>query len=135
SSNPDITRAIATGIAGFVTAAWSIRLLAEIDDKPGIDLHSAVFRVAIDHQHAPAIGADLGIELIVPGREQRGRHIETLAVEAELNHLRPAGDLDAVDLGRLAEKTTHPHLPGEPGIVRIGDIVLADIAVQPVAEI
>src|SRR5262249_16242263 len=65
----------------------------------------------------------------------RGRHIETLAIEAELDHLWSAGDLHAIDFGRLVEKATHPHLSGQFGFMRVGDIVLADIAVQPVAEI
>ena len=49
-------------------AVW---LLAEIDHKVGIDFHATILGVAIDHQHAAAIGADLWIELVVPSAEQR----------------------------------------------------------------
>jgi hypothetical protein len=52
-----------------------------------------------------------------------------------LYHLRAAGDPVAIDDWRPAEQTAHPDLAGQYRVVRIGDVVLSNIAVQPVAEI
>ena len=80
----------------------------------------------------PPLRADLWVELVVPRREQRGRDIEPLAIKRELIHLRPAGDFDAVDLGRFAQQA----LPSTPARsvpdYADRDVVLAHIAVQPV---
>ena len=108
---------------------------AEINEEVFVDFHAAVFRVTIDHHHAAAIFSNLWVELIVPSGEQRGGDIEAFAVERELDHLRPTGDLTTVDFRRFAKQATHPDLAGELWIGRISDVVLADVAVQPVAEI
>src|SRR4029079_17894838 len=110
-----------------MAAGGSVRLLAEVNKEALFDLHASLCGVAVDHHHAAAVRADLGIELVVPGGEQRGRDIEPLAVERELDHLRAAGDLAAVDDGGPAEQATHPDLAGQLRIVRIADVVLSDI--------
>src|SRR5262249_52579195 len=132
---PDIRGAVAARIASLVAAGGSVRLLAEVNEEVLVDLHAARLGIAVDHHHAAAVLADLGIELVVPGGEQRGRDVEPLAVERELYHLWAAGDLVAVDDWGSAEQAAHPDLAGQLRVVRIGDVVLSDVPVQPVAEV
>ena len=118
-----------------MAAAGTVWFLAEINNKIFVDFHTTVFDITVDHQHHTALGANFWIKLIVPGREERGGDVKPLAVEGELDHLRAPGDLAAVHHRRPAQEAAHPDLARELGIVRVGDVVLADVAVQPVAEI
>ena len=74
------------------------------------------------------------VELVVPGRVERVGDVEPPAVERELEHLRPAVQL-ATRVVRLAEHAAEPELPGQLGVGRVGDVVLAQVAVQPVREV
>lgn len=94
----------------------------------------------------------LGVELPVPGLEQRRRDVETLAVEAELEHLRSTIEPAAFDVHRLRllvqllvldhahlrvdhDRAAEEDLAGQPGIGSIGYVVLANVTVQPVGEV
>ncbi len=88
-------------------------------------------RVAI---HAQQPGAQLRVELVVPGRVERVGDVEATAVERELDHLRPAAEL-AAGVAGLAEHTAEPQLPREFRVAGVGDVVLAQVAVEPVGEV
>ena len=63
------------------------RPVVEVDEEVVVDLHAAV-RVAVDPQKP---GTQVRVELVVPAAEQRVGPPEPLAVEAQLQHLRPPG--------------------------------------------
>src|SRR3954468_15190096 len=84
---PDIRGAVSPRIPRLVAAGGAVRFLPEVDEEVRVDRHAAVLGVAIDHQHAAAVVPDIGIELVVPGREQGGGDVEPFAVERELDHL------------------------------------------------
>ena len=92
--------------------------------------------------------------LLVPGREERVGHVQPLAVQAELDHLRPATQLVALhrrddrllggvlreapqhpDAAAGADGAAHPDPPGELGVRGVGDVVLRNVAAQPVGEV
>jgi len=77
------------GFARFSAAIERARaagLLVEVDEEARVQREAAV-GLAVELRQ-PA--AQLGIELVVPGRVQRVRHIHALAVERALQHLRSA---------------------------------------------
>ena len=106
------------------------RRASEVDEEARVELHAAV-RVAV---HAQQPGAQPGIELVVPGRVQRVGDVEPAPVERELEHLRAAVEV-AAGVERPAEHAAELQLPGEPRVRRVGDVVLAQVAVQPVREV
>ena len=95
-----------------MAAAGAIWFLTEINNEIFVDIHAAVFDITVDHQHDTALCTNFWVELVVPGREQRGRDIKPFAIKRELKHLRAARHFDTVDLGRFAQKSAHPDLPG-----------------------
>src|SRR5262245_29792570 len=104
--DPDIRRAVATQEANLVRPCGSCRLRPKIDTEILVQLHPARLRIAIDLQQRRALFSDLRIELIVPARKERVGDVQPLAVEAELQHLRPAGDLLALHRRTLAFHAT-----------------------------
>src|SRR5438552_19176571 len=95
---PHIRRAIACREAHFVRSGGTIRFFAEIDEKPIVELQSALFRIRVDLQHDRSLLSNVRIELVIPSAEKRVGHIKPLAVEAELQHLRAAGRRLAMNL-------------------------------------
>jgi len=61
-------------------------------------------------KHARAGAGHVGVELVVPGAVQRIRHVQPLAVEAQLQHLRPAFESAPLDRSLLAQNSTAPDL-------------------------
>ena len=118
-----------------MAAAGTVWFLTEINNKIFVDFHTAIFDITVDHQHHPALGANFRIELIVPSREERGSDIKPFAIKRKLIHLRSACYFDTVDFGCFTQKPPHPDLPREYRIVRIRDVILAHIAVQPIIEV
>ena len=88
-------------------------------------------RAAVDAQQPRA---QPGIELVVPGRVQRVGDVEPAAVERELEHLRAAAEL-AAGVASAAEHAAELQPAGQPRVGRVGDVVLAQVAVQPVGEV
>ena len=86
---------------------------------------------AVDAQQP---GAKLGVELVVPARVERVGDVQPAPVERELDHLRSAAQL-AAGVGRLAEQPAEPQAAGQAGARGIRDVVLAQVAVQPVREV
>ena len=76
----------------------------------------------------------LGVELVVPGRVERVGDVEPAAVVGELEHVRAAAEV-AAGVARLADHAAEPELPGQLRVRRVGDVVLAEVAVQPVGEV
>src|SRR5262249_50718570 len=96
--DPDIRSAVPAGVTHLVRARRTSSLLAEVDEEPLVELHAAVARVAIDLQQVRSLFRQVGIELVVPAAVERVGDVESLAVQAELQHLRPASQLAAVRL-------------------------------------
>src|SRR6266540_3265470 len=63
-----------------------VRAVVEVDEEVVVDLHAAV-RVAVDPQQP---GAQLRVELVVPGGVERVGDVQALAVVGELEHVWPA---------------------------------------------
>ena len=106
------------------------RPVVEVDEEVRVHAHAAL-GIAVDLQHP---GAKLGIELVVPGRVERVGHVQPPAVQGQLDHLRPAVEL-AARVVVPSEDAAEPELTGELRVRRIGHVVLAQVAVQPVREI
>ena len=146
----------------------TVRLLTKVNTELVVELHAAILSVAVDHQHHRAFlkydsSHDLrtgisthvthvGVELLVPGGEQRRGHVQSLPVKTELQHLRSSPDplvLDVPHAGLdaqllvLGDGDGAPGLDGAPeedlashlGVPGVGDVVLPDISVQPVGEV
>ena len=104
----------------------------EVHEEIGVELIGPVgLALELDQ---PAL--DPGIELVVPGREQRVRDVHPITVERVLDHLRPAVQRSA----RLrmtavpAEQAAEPDLGFQLRVGRVGHVVVTDVAVQPVRE-
>src|SRR5262249_11740631 len=111
--DPDIGGAVATGIAHLVGTCGTIGLLREVDEEALVERHAAVHGVAVDLEKRGASPRHVGVELVVPRAQERVRHIEPLAVQAELQHLWPALQLVSLHLTPLAQESTEPELSGQ----------------------
>ena len=99
------------------------RAFVQVDEEVRVELHPAV-RAAV---HAQQPGAQLGIELVVPGRVQRVGDVEPAAVERQLEHLRAAVELArAVD--GAPEHAAELELAGQLRVLGVRDVVLAQVA-------
>src|SRR5690349_11091737 len=87
---PDVGGAVAARVAHLVRPCRASRLLPEVDEEVRVDPQAPLLRVAVELEHDRALLAHVGVELVVPGREQARGAVEALAVERELDHLRPA---------------------------------------------
>src|ERR1051325_1533173 len=134
-SMPDIRCRLPIRETHLVRPHWTVRLLAEVYEEALVQAQAALFGVAIDLQHVGALLADLRVELVVPAREERVGHIQAFAVEADLQHLRSAVELLAFEHRRFSQDAAEPDLADHFRLRRIADVVLANVAVQPVGEI
>src|SRR5690606_7473092 len=91
-SHPDVRRDVAARVAHLVRPRGTARLGAEVDEEVLGQAEPAALHVDVEAHHVRALPADLGVELLVPGRQQRVRDVEAPAVERELQHLRPAAE-------------------------------------------
>src|SRR6185369_2980700 len=98
---------------------------AEINEEALVEFQAALFGVRIDLQHKRTVLGDVGIELVVPTAEERVGHVQALAVEAQLQHLRAAAGRAAAKLRSLAEQPANPGLAGQFGLGRIADVILS----------
>ena len=88
---------------------------------------------ASSYPHQPR--AQPGIELVVPGRVERVGDVEPAPVQGELDHLRSAAQL-AAGVGRACRAARRARAGRSAcGLAGIGDVVLAQVAVQPVGEV
>src|SRR3954447_234131 len=126
----DLGRAVAALEPPLVRSRRPARPVVEVDEEVGIDLHAAV-RAAV-HLEEPR--AQTRVELVVPSGVERVRDVEAAPVERELQHLRSAVQLPS-SIAVAPEQAAEPELPGELRVGRIRDVVLAEVAVQPVGEV
>src|SRR5947209_5327034 len=94
-------------------AGRSIRFLAEIDQKPFVQLQSAHLGVRVELQHHGAAFGNVRVKLVVPATEERIRDIQSFAVETQLQHLRTAAWGGAIDPGCPAEQPADPNSASE----------------------
>src|SRR5215217_1739824 len=111
--DPDVRGYVASGVAHLVGADGAGGFSAEVHVEVLVDLHPAVLGVAVDLEQVRAFLGELGVELVVPAAIERVGHIEPLAVERELEHLRAAIQFVPRGLLALAEQATAPDLAGE----------------------
>src|SRR5690606_2740537 len=121
----DLGGAVAAREVHFVAAG-----VAEVDEEALVQRHAAL-GVAVDLDHP---GLQLRVELVVPDRVERVRHVEPPAVHAELQHLR-AAVARALPVIRVADHPAQPDLASQLRVTRVADVVLAQVAVQPVGEV
>ena len=76
----------------------AIRLGPEIDVEIMVDAQTSMLDIDVDLQEVGSLGHHVGVELLVPWPKQGVGHVQTLAIQAELQHLRTAKQLMALDL-------------------------------------
>src|SRR5215216_1773214 len=133
--DPDVRGYVASGVAHLVGAGGAGGFSAEVHVEVLVDLHPAVLGVAVDLEQVRAFLGELGVELVVPATIERVGHVEPLAVERELEHLRSTVQLASRDLLALSEQAAAPDLAGKSGVRGIAYVVLPEVAVQPVREV
>src|SRR5208282_5004306 len=114
---PDLVRAVALGeldIEAFVERQTTVRA--------DIGLHHR-------RRNAP------GIELVVPGRVQRVRPVDALAVAADLHHLRTSLEGLPVGMIRLPDDPAQMEGAREPGVHWVADVILAQFADAPAGDV
>ncbi len=125
-----LRRAVAVLEADLVGAGGPARAVVEVDEEVVVDLHASV-RVAV---HAQEPRAQPGVELVVPGRVERVGDVEPAPVEDSWSICGPPFSSRPASLG-LPRMSAEPELTGQLRIGRVGDVVLAQVAVQPVREV
>src|SRR5436190_5518024 len=116
-------------------SCWTSWFFAEINVEVLVDFQATVLRIAVHLQEIRPCFGDLGVELVIPRTIERVGDVEPLAIKAELKHLRTAIELMILNAGCFPEQATAPNLPSEFRMGRIADIVLANIAMEPVREV
>src|SRR5687767_8217815 len=111
--DPDVRGYVASGVAHLVGAGGSGGFLTEVHVEVLVDLHAPLFGVAVDLEQVGALFGHLGVELVVPAAIERVGHIEPLAVQRELEHLRAAIQFAPRGLLALAEQAAAPDSAGE----------------------
>src|SRR6266852_9323342 len=106
--HPDFRRAISSRIAHLVSARGTTWLFAEIHVEVLVDLEATVVRVTVNLQQRRARFGDIGIELVIPGTQERVRHIEALAVQTQLQHLWATLQLVPLHRATLAQQPAEP---------------------------
>ena len=71
----------------------------------------------------------VGIELRVPGRIERVGEVDPATVAADLDHLGPACERRAVEVGRALHDPTDTHRACERRVARIRNVVLPKLPV------
>src|SRR5918998_6669577 len=110
--DPDIRGHVASGVTHLVGAGGSSGFFTEVHVEVLVDLHASLFGVAVDLEQVGALFGHLGVELVVPAAIERVGHVESLAVERELQHLWAALQSATRDLLGLLEQTAAPDLAG-----------------------
>src|SRR5579885_907039 len=88
--DPDFRGAVAAGIAHLVGARRSRWLFGEVHVEVLVDRQAAVHGIAVHLQDVRAGLRQIRIELVIPDAVERIGHVEPLAIQAELQHLRAA---------------------------------------------
>ena len=112
-----------------------IWLIPKINYEIRVDGHTTIFWITVDHHHDAALIPNLWIKLIIPCTEQRGRDIEALSIKRELEHLRATGHINTIHHWSLTQQAAHPNLACQFWVMRVRNIILAHITVQPVIQI
>lgn len=81
------------------------RLFAKIHVELLVERESPVHRVAIHLQDRAPNFRQIGIELVIPGTQQRVGDVESLAIQTQLQHLWPTDQLAPLHLATLARST------------------------------
>merc|ERR1719228_2036656 len=152
TSHIDVASAVATRVADLVSENRTIRLFSEVDQEIILKLHPTVLSIHVDDKHHGALVAHLRVELLVPGGEEGGGHVQPLPVQTELQHLRssfyalsfsiphPGLHRDLLvlcyfDWPALLDGTSKEDLSRELGMPGVSDVILPDITVEPVREV
>src|SRR5262249_22388543 len=134
-SQPHARRRVAHRKTNLVSAGRTFGFLAEVEEELVVQLETALLGVGIEAQHERTMLSNVRVELIIPAADERVGHVEPLAIEAELQHLRAAAGRRVPELGGLSDHPAHPDLTRQFGFRRAPNVVLADVAVQPVGEV
>src|SRR5215212_12214510 len=129
TSDPDVRGYVSPRVAHLVGAGGAGWFLAKVHVEVFVDLHAAILGIAVDLEQVGTFLGHLGVKLVVPAAIKRVGHIEPLAVERELEHLRAAIQFASRGLLALAEQTSTPDSAGEARVGRIAYIVLPEVAV------
>ena len=92
-SNPDVRCAVAAGEAHFVGADGPPGSLPKSTQKSSLTVSPPSAAQSSCNRDEPVSG-HVGIKLVVPRAVERIGDVQPLAVEAQLQHLRPAGECD-----------------------------------------
>mmetsp|Transcript_90134 Transcript_90134/g.280602 ORF Transcript_90134/g.280602 Transcript_90134/m.280602 type:complete len:220 (+) Transcript_90134:60-719(+) len=94
---PDVARAVTTWQPHLVGPPRPERLVAEIHEEVMIHGDPALLNVHIELDHLVSLGNHLRVELLVPSAEEARCHVQALAIQRKLCHVRAALDFNALD--------------------------------------
>merc|ERR1719369_1023527 len=151
-SQVDVACTVSTRISHLVGKDRTVRLCTKINKKIIVQLQSSIFSVYIYNEHHGALITHLGVELLVPGGEQGGGHVQPLTIQAKLQHLRSAFNplsfcvpyswlnrellvLGNLDIATFLNGSTQEHLSCQLRIPGVSDVVLPDVAMEPVGKV
>src|SRR5258708_2598191 len=110
---PDIGGAGATGITHLVSTSGTSWLFAKVNIEIIVDLQAAVLGVTINLQQVGTSLRDIRVELIVPRAIERVGDVQSLAIKAQLEHLRATAQLVTPGSAAFRKQATAPHLSSQ----------------------
>src|ERR687889_2538358 len=110
--DPNVRGYVTSGVAHLVGAGGSSGFFTEVHVEVLVDLHAPLFGVAVDLEQVGTLFGHLGVELVVPAAVERVGHVESLAVERELQHLWATLQPAPRHLLGLLQQTAAPDLAG-----------------------
>lgn len=151
-AQPNVRCAITARITNLMRQRRSIRLLTKVDEKIRIDRQSALFGVHVQLHNVSTLFDRLGIHFLVPRRVQTRRHVQSFAVQRQLQHLRSALQPNAAHNGRILlpiqflvlghhdarighGNAAQEHLSHQTRPLALRNVVLTNVAVQPVVQV
>src|SRR5690349_5369424 len=102
-------------------------IIVALDEKVFVERHAAI-RTGIELHHPTAHA--VGIKLFVPRRIKRISEIDSLAVAADLDHLRTTCErsIGLLRMRRTIHDSTNAHGTSLLGVQRIGNIILQELS-------
>ena len=102
-----------------MSAGGAFGFLAEVEEEIAVQFEATLLGVGVELQHQRTLPSNVRVELIIPTADERVGHVEPLAIQTELQHLRSTGGLFAANLGSVPDQPADPDLTRQFGFRRI----------------
>lgn len=112
SLNPDVGCTVTAGIAHLMSASRPRRFSGKVYIEVCVELYPAIDSVAIHLQESRTGLRQIGIELVVPGTQERVGYIKSLAIQAQLQHLWATLQFVPLHSITFAQQAAKPELAG-----------------------